>query len=65
MGYFFIFFDYSGGPRWPINNPTGPILLHSYPLTNINIHIQYVYSYFVSYRENDGMSVDAAAADAA
>ena len=32
---------YSGGPGWPINNPTGPILLPSYPLTYINLHIKY------------------------
>ena len=30
---------YSGGPGWPINNQTGPILLPSYPLTYINLHI--------------------------
>ena len=34
-------FGYSGGPGWPINNRTGPILLPSYPLTYINIHIKY------------------------
>ena len=34
-------FGYSGGPRWPINNRTGPILLPSYPLTYINLHIKY------------------------
>ena len=32
---------YSGGPGWPINNQTGPILLPSYPLTYINLHIKY------------------------
>ena len=32
---------YSGGPGWPINNWTGPILLPSYPLTYINLHIKY------------------------
>ena len=31
---------YSGGPGWPINNRTGPILLPSYPLTYINIHMK-------------------------
>ena len=30
-----------GGPGWPINNQTGPILLPSYPLTYINLHIKY------------------------
>ena len=30
---------YSGGPGWPINNQTEPILLPSYPLTYINLHI--------------------------
>ena len=34
-------FGYSGGPGWPINNRTGPILLPSYPLTYINLHIKY------------------------
>ena len=34
-------FGYSGGPGWPINNQTGPILLPSYPLTYINLHIKY------------------------
>ena len=32
---------YSGGPGWPINNPTGPILLPRHPLTYINLHITY------------------------
>ena len=32
-------FGYSGGPGWPINNRTGPILLPRYPLTYINLHI--------------------------
>ena len=32
---------YSGGPGWPINNPTGPILLPRHPLTYINLHIKY------------------------
>ena len=38
--YFWLF----GGPGWPINminNQTGPILLPSYPLTYINLHIKY------------------------
>ena len=34
-------FGYSGGPGWPINNRTGPILLPSYPLTYVNLHIKY------------------------
>ena len=35
-------FGYLGrGPGWPINNRTGPILLPSYPLTYINLHITY------------------------
>ena len=29
------------GPGLPINNRTGPILLPSYPLTYINLHIKY------------------------
>ena len=35
-----LIFGYSGGPGWPINN-SGPILLFSYPLTYINLHIKY------------------------
>ena len=34
-------FGYSGGPGWHINNRIGPILLPSYPLTYINLHIKY------------------------
>ena len=34
-------FGYSGGPGWYINNQTGPILLPSYPLTYIKLHIKY------------------------
>ena len=30
-----------GGAGWPINNPTGPILLPRHPLTYINLHIKY------------------------
>ena len=58
---------YSGGPGWPINNQTGPILLPSYPLTYINLHKIWKQSDkdFLSYRENDEVSADAAAADAA
>ena len=36
---FVCIFGYSGGPGWPINNRIGPILLSSYPLTYINLHI--------------------------
>ena len=32
---------FRGGPGWPINNPTGPILLPRHPLTYINLHIKY------------------------
>ena len=34
-------FGYWGGPGWPINNRTGPILLPRHPLTYINLHIKY------------------------
>ena len=51
------FFGYSGGPGWPINNRTGPIMLPRHPLTYINIHITYG-----SNRENDEISADADAA---
>ena len=55
---------YSGGPGWPINNQAGPILLPSYPLTYINIHIKYgsnpILKDFLSYRENDEVSADVA-----
>ena len=34
-------FGYSGGPGWPIDNWTGPILLPRHPLTYINLHIKY------------------------
>ena len=33
------FWAIRGGPGWPINNQTGPILLPRHPLTYINIHI--------------------------
>ena len=52
---------YSGVPGWPIDNRSGPILLTSYPLTYINLHIKYG-SNLLSYRENDEVSADAAAA---
>ena len=54
-------FGSSGGPGWPINNRTGPILLPSYPLT----YEKQSDKDFLSYRENNEMSADAAAADAA
>ena len=54
-------FGYSGGPGWPINNRTGPILLPMHPLTYINLHINYGSNPIRSYRENDEMSADAAA----
>ena len=53
---------YSGGSGWPINNPTGPILLPRHPLTYINLHIKYGSNPIrISYRENDEVSADAAA----
>ena len=58
-------FGYLGGPGWPINNQTGPILLPSYALTYINLHIKYGSNpirIFLSYRENNEMSEDADAA---
>ena len=54
---------YSGGPGWPINNQTGPILLPRHPLTYINLHIKYG-SNPISYRANDAVSADAADAAA-
>ena len=63
------FWAIRGGPGWPINNPTGPILLPRHPLTYINLHIKYgsnLIRIFLSYRENDEVSADAAdAADTA
>ena len=56
---------FGGGPEWPINNQTGPILLPSYPLTYINLHLQYAKQSdkdILSYRENDEVSTDADAA---
>ena len=46
---------------WPINNPTGPILLPRHPLTYINLWKQSDKD-FLSYRENDEVSADADAA---
>ena len=40
-------FGYLGGP---IDNRTGPILLPSYPLTYINLHIKYGSNPLLSYR---------------
>ena len=60
-------FGYSGGPGWPINNRIGPILLPSYPLTYINLHIKYGSNpirIFKVIAVNDEVSVDADAADA-
>ena len=39
--HFGVFGGGGGGPGWPINNPTGPILLPRHPLTYINLHIKY------------------------
>ena len=36
-----IFGYWGGGCRCPFNNQTGPILLPSYPITCINLHIKY------------------------
>ena len=55
-------FGYSGGPGWPINNRTGPIA------SQLSSHLyQSTYKIwkqsdkdFLSYRENDEMSADAA-----
>ena len=58
----FAFLAIRGAPGWPINNRTRPILLHSYPLTYINLLIKYgsnPITIFLSYRENDEMSADA------
>ena len=52
---------YSGGHGWPINNQTRPILLPSYPLTYINKIWKQSDKDFLSYRENDEVSADAAA----
>ena len=39
--FFYIFGYLGGGGGWHINNQTGPILVPSYPLTCINLHIKY------------------------
>ena len=59
----FAFWAIRGGPGWPINNRTGPILLPRHPLTYINLHIKYGSNpiRILSYRENDEVSADAAA----
>ena len=60
----FAFWAIQGGPGWPINNPTGPILL---PRQSSHLY-QSTYKIwkqsdkdFLSYRENDEVSADAAA----
>ena len=54
---------YSGGPGWPINNQTGPILLPSSHLYQSTYKIwKQSDKDFLSYRENDEVSADAAAA---
>ena len=57
-------FGGGGGPGWPINNPTGPILLpqassHLYQST-YKIWTQ-SNNNFLNYRENDEVSADGAA----
>ena len=49
-------FGGGGGPGWPINNRTWPILLPRHPLTYINLHIKWKQfdKDFLSYRENGG-----------
>ena len=47
-----------GGPVWPLNSQIEPILLPSYPLTYINIHVNYS---FVCDRVHAEVSADAAA----
>ena len=32
--------DYLGGPEGVFNDRTGPILLSSYPLTHIHVHVK-------------------------
>ena len=55
---------YSGGPGWPINNPTGPILLSHLYQSTYKIWKQSDKD-FLSYRENDEVSADADADEAA
>ena len=58
------FWAIRGGPGWPINNRTGPILLPRHPLTYINLHYKIWKQSdkdLLSYRENDEVSADAAA----
>ena len=40
MYFFFIFWGYFGGPERVFNDQTGPILLSSYPLTHIYVHVK-------------------------
>ena len=35
-----IFWGYFGGPERVFNDQTGPILLSSYPLTHIYVHVK-------------------------
>ena len=37
---FFYIFGYLGGPEGVFNDQTGPILLSSYPLTQIYVHVK-------------------------
>ena len=54
-------FGYLRGPGGGFSNQTGPILLPSYPLTYINLHIKQSHKDFLCYRENEEVSADAAA----
>ena len=56
---------YSGGPGWPINNQTGPILLSSHLYQSTYKIWKQSDTDFLSYRENDEVSADADAAAAA
>ena len=40
MYIFGIFWGYFGGPERVFNDQTGPILLSSYPLTHIYVHVK-------------------------
>ena len=63
--HFGLFGEGGGGPGWPINNQTGPIFLPSYPLTYMYQSTYNIWKQsdkdFLSYRENDEVSADAAA----
>ena len=61
-------FGYSGGPGWPIKKSDRPHLasqLSSYQYQSTNKIWKQSDNDLLSYRENDEMSADAAAADAA